>query len=60
LAPTKYTAGLGWGVQQVLLIALLSFLLGLTVAVYGPLLNQTLLKTLKGGPSDVTLKEWFS
>ena len=35
LAPTRYQFGFGFSSQQVILIALLSFLIGLAVAFYG-------------------------
>ena len=44
LAPSKYTAGVGWNLQQVLLIALLSFLIGLATAFYGPTVRQMALE----------------
>lgn len=54
LAPTKYTAGAGWHLQQMLLIALLSFLIGLAVAFYGPVLRQVALETAGQGKIDFT------
>jgi hypothetical protein len=35
IAPTRYQFGYGFSSQQVILIALLSFLIGLAVAFYG-------------------------
>ena len=37
LAPTIYQSGYGFTVQQVILIAFAAFLIGLTVALYGPM-----------------------
>lgn len=55
LAPTKYTAGMGWNLQQVQLIALLSFLIGLAIAIYGPLLRQTVIDAVKQNHADLSL-----
>lgn len=54
LAPSKYTAGVGWNLQQVFLVALLSFLIGIAVALYGPLLRQTALQAVGKSGADVT------
>ena len=54
LAPKRYTAGLGWGVQQVALIALLSFLIGMAVALYGPVVREMALEAAKERNVDLS------
>lgn len=55
LAPTRYTAGAGWNAQQVLMIALLSFLMGLAVAFFGPVMREMALDAAGQGKADLTL-----
>ena len=45
LAPTRYQFGYGFSSQQVILIALLSFLIGLVVAFNGRLVADTFLES---------------
>lgn len=40
LAPTRYQSGIGVSVQSVILIALMSFLIGLALATYAPVLMR--------------------
>jgi hypothetical protein len=48
LAPTKYQAGYGFSVLQVLSIALIAFLVGLAVAMYGRDVADMLKEGMKG------------
>jgi hypothetical protein len=58
LAPTRYQAGLGFNTSQVLLIALLSFLIGLAVSTYGQTAMTLLSETAKGSPLEVHVGNW--
>ncbi len=58
LAPTRYHSGLGFSVLQMLLIALLSFLIGLTVAWHGQTIFNTLLTGVKGSPLELHVPNW--
>lgn len=58
LAPTRYHSGLGFGMMQTLLIALLSFLIGLAVAWYGAVVVDSALAVVKGSPLELQAPSW--
>ena len=52
LAPTRYQFGYGFTSLQVLLIALMSFLIGLAVAYYGRSVAELVAAGVKGSPLE--------
>ena len=53
LAPTKYQTEYGFTARQMFLLALVSFLIGLAVAVYGSVLARTVLSGVKSPDVDI-------
>ena len=53
LAPTKYRARYGFSAQQVVLIALLAFMIGMAFMSYGPMLRVILVEAVKDSPLEV-------
>ena len=60
LAPTRYQNGHGFGLLQVMLIALAAFLIGLAVASYGTLLKDVLLQSAEKGKLEVKMSNLTS
>lgn len=60
LAPTQYTAGVGWNMFQVLLIALLSFLLGSAITLYAPVLRQMVIEATGQSKADLSFSNFTS
>lgn len=56
IAPTHYTAGLGWNLQQVILIALLAFLIGIAITLYAPMMRQIALNAAGQGKADLSAR----
>ncbi|KAK3721972.1 hypothetical protein LTR37_002788 [Vermiconidia calcicola] len=55
VAPTRYKHGFGFTAQQVLLIALLNFFIGLAVAFYAHGVAEKVVQVIKGSPLELNI-----
>ena len=53
LAPTRYQSGYGFSGVQVFLIALLAFLIGLAIPLFGQRIVETATQSIKGSPLEM-------
>ena len=55
LAPVRYQSGYGFSVLQVVLIALLTFLIGLAIPFYGRTFAEIIPESIKNSPPDLRI-----
>lgn len=56
LAPTRYQHGLGFTAQQILLVALVSFLIGIAVVSYAHVVAEKVAQLIKGSPLELNIR----